>query len=122
VCSVKAFRRSKREAETYKQDPINYNRRANVNVFCRNIDSIHTRALMNNLTVNTHKGTSIKNTISHTIDHYSDVFRSSTDHPQGLLRHLRFYTCLSDVKLPDYDLKNIKTRRSLGELYVKVHF
>ena len=63
MCSVKAFRRSKREAGTYKEGLINYNRKANAYVFCRNIDSIHTRALMNNLTVNTQKGTSIKNTL-----------------------------------------------------------
>jgi hypothetical protein len=27
-----------------------------------------------------------------------------------------------DVKLPEDDLKNIETRRSLAELYVNVHF
>jgi hypothetical protein len=80
--------------------------------------------MKNNLTVNTQKCTSITNTLSHTVDHYSDVFRSYTDHPQGLLHHLStmLYTCLSNVELPEDDLKNIKTRRSLGELHVKVHF
>ena len=46
------------------------------------VNSIHIRALMNNVTVNTSECIIIKNTLSHTIHKDPDMFRPHSDHPQ----------------------------------------
>ena len=79
--------------------------------------------------------------VSHTIHKYSDMFHSFSNHPQGVFHptsiyktdklsegldltyfiiHLCFYIHLFDVRLPEDDMKKIKTCQRTSELYLNV--